>query len=303
MSCCKSRRCLIRPLVVALVVAVGIGLEQGQLVWGFSQPKLPLIASRERRVSVCLGASGNGDDDDEKKGYRFGDLSKRLAKGITGKKTYKFGDVSRFLDQQAKGSVSKLTNKTDYKFGDLTLWADSFAKEKVSNFTSKSGYEVGDISKEVVRRARSGEYSLEDMFLALRILLSAGASLSPIASVLPIKILFELLNFGLAQDITGKLVEVIAVSLDERVKKAVTGDSNYQLGDLTKKKTVEALAKFTDKESYEFGDISRKVAQLSQQGKAKKNDTNKIELQSQIVDALADWDNKFQEQSSDKAKK
>jgi hypothetical protein len=291
----KGRRCL-RPLVAVLVV-VGLGLvEQGQrlLVSAFSHPKLPLLTRKERWVhaSVSLGAA------DEKKGYKFGDLSKKLAQKITGKETYQLGDVSKWLDQQAKGSVSKLTNKTTYEFGDLTRWADSVSKEKVSNFTGSSGYEVGDISKEVLRRARSGEYKLEDMFLALRILLSAGASLTPLASVLPLKVLLELVNLGLASDITGRLVEVLAVSLDERMKEAITGDSKYQVGDFTKKKAVAALATFTGKETYEFGDISRKVAQLSQ-GKTKKNDKQQIELQIQFADdELVDWDRKFQEQST-----
>jgi hypothetical protein len=200
--------------------------------------------------------------------------------------------------------VSKLTNKTDYEFGDLTRWADSVSREKVSNFTSKSGYEAGDISKEVLRRARSGEYSVEDMFLALRILLSAGASFTPLIGFLPLKLLLDLLNLGLAGDVTGKLVEVLAGVVDERMKEAITGDSKYQLGDLTKKKAVAALAKFTGKEKYEFGDISRKVTQLSLQEKTKKSGSKQqIELESEIADELVDWDSKFQDQSSsDKAK-
>jgi hypothetical protein len=287
---------------VLAVVALGlVEQEQRHLVSAFA-----LVARKERWVhaSVSLGASSDSDNDSGKAGgYKFGDLSKKLAQRITGKETYQFGDVSRHLDQRAKDSVSKLTNKTDYEFGDLTRWADSYSKEKVSNFTSKSGYEAGDISKEVLRRARSGEYTVEDMFLALRILLSAGASFTPLVSFLPLKLLLDLLNMGLAGDVTGKLVEVLAGVVDERMKEAITGDSKYQLGDLTKKKIVAALAQFTGKEKYEFGDISRKVVQLQQEGETKKNDKQQIELQSQIADELVDWDSKFQEQSgSDKAK-
>lgn len=290
-------------MVVLFVVALGL-VEQGQrhLVSAFSYPKLSLLARKVQWVHVSVALEAAGDGGNEKTGgYKFGDISKKLAQRITGKKTYEFGDVTRFLDQQAKGSVNKLTNKTDYEFGDLTRWADSVSKEKVSNFTSKSGYEVGDISKEVLRRARSGEYTLEDMFLALRILLSAGASLTPLAGVLPVKVVLDLLNLGLASDVTGKLVDVLAGVVDERMKEAITGDSKYQLGDLTKKQIVVALANFTGKETYQVGDISRKVAQLSQGG-TKKNGKQQIELQSQIADELVDWDSKFQEQSTiDKA--
>jgi hypothetical protein len=301
----KSRRCL-RPLVVVFVVIALALVEQGQrhLVSAFSHSKLALLARKERWVhaSVALGAAGDGDNE-KTGGYKFGDLSKKLAQRITGKKTYEFGDVSRYLDQQAKGSVNKLTNKTDYEFGDLTRWAEKVSKEKVSNFTSKTDYEAGDISKEVLRRARSGEYSVEDMYLAVRILLSAGASFTPLVGFLPLKLLLDLLNMGLAGDVTGKLVEVLAGVVDERMKEAITGDSKYQLGDLTKKKIVAALAKFTGKETYEFGDISRKVVKLQQEGETKKNDKQQIELQSQITDELVDWDSKFQEQAnSDKVK-
>lgn len=279
-------------------------------VIGFQQPNLPFFAAsrkQHQRVSTTSLPAAKGDG--KKGGYKFGDLSKAFAKRasarvnqLTGNENYEFGDLSRWLDQQAKGKAASITGKDEYKFGDLTLWADKMSKEKVGNFTDKEGYEVGDISKEVIRRVRAGDYELQDVFLALRILLSAGASLTPVAGVLPVKVLLELVNLGLAQDLTGRLVGVLAGSLDERVKEAITGDANYQLGDLTKKKTLQALADFTGKDSYEFGDISRKVTELSSQQQDKKGkagDASKttIELLGPQIDDLAVWDNKFQERS------
>jgi hypothetical protein len=87
------------------------------------------------------------------------------------------------------------------------------------------------------------------------------------------------------------------------MKEAVTGDAKYQLGDVTKKKALEAMAEFTGKESYEFGDLSRKIAKLSEESKNTKGKQKKepeLHLQEQLVDELTEWDSKFQEQSGDK---
>jgi hypothetical protein len=38
-----------------------------------------------------------------------------------------------------------------------------------------------------------------------------------------------ILNLGLAQEVAGRLMEVVAQALDGRMKEAITGDANYQL--------------------------------------------------------------------------
>ncbi len=210
-------------MVVIAVVALGL-----VDISAFSHPKLALLARKEQWVHVSVSLGATGDSDNEKTGgYKFGDISKKLAKRITGKKTYEFGDVSRHLDQRAKDSVSKLTNKTDYEFGDLTRWADSYSKEKSSNFTSKSCYETGDISKEVLRRARSGQYSAQDMYLPLPILLSAVAISTPLLCFLPLLPLLALLTIVLAGDLTGYLVAVLAGVVDYRLTLSITRIFKY----------------------------------------------------------------------------
>lgn len=92
------------------------------------------------------------------------------------------------------------------------------------------------------------------------VMMQMGASFTPIAQLLPVKILLEILNVGLAQDVGGKVMGGVANTLDERFKSAITGDAKYQMGDMTKKQLSSALAKFTGQESYTFGDISKTVA-------------------------------------------
>jgi hypothetical protein len=247
----------------------------------------------------------------KRRGYRFGDISRFVAKRatdrineITGHDTYTFGNLSRWLDQRAKDKVSSMTGKEGYRFGDLTLWADSVAKEKVANFTGKDEpYQFGDVTVAVVQKIRSGEYALEDVYLALRVLLSAGISLSPIASVLPLKWLVELINLGLTQEVGSRFLGALSESLDARMKEALTGDPNYKLGNKTKEKLKESLATFTGRETYSFGDITRTIIQRSSEENSRSNSKKeeakrlKIILEDQdLDDELAEWDRKFQEQ-------
>lgn len=204
--------------------------------------------------------------------------------------------------------MNDLTGKKEYRFGDLSKYLDSQAKDKVANFTGNSTYKVGDISKEVVRRAWAGEYDLEDMFLMIRVLLQMGASFTPLARLLPVKLLLELLNVGLAQDVGSKVVGKVATSLDERFKEAITGDAKYQLGDKTKDQLSKSLTKLTGKDSYAFGDISRVVAQRvaedSSSSKAAKNTSEQAQALLDLLnnEALQNWDKKLLEaKASDKS--
>ncbi|CAB9531029.1 expressed unknown protein [Seminavis robusta] len=256
------------------------------------------------RGRLVLGAK----KDDGKGGYKFGDLTRALGRKVTGDQNYQFGDISKRLDKRAKDDVSKLTGKQGYKFGDLSRWADSQVKEKAANFTGKANYQVGDISKEVVRKVWAGEYDLENVVLMIRVLLQMGASFTPIARLLPVKVLLELLNVGLAQDVGSKVMGGVATSLDERFKEAVTGDSNYKLGDKSKEQLSSALAKFTGKDSYSFGDISQAVS--SRVSEMEKSDGkgatagNKASAEPLLElmndEALKEWDRKLYESNNKK---
>jgi hypothetical protein len=144
-------------------------------------------------------------------------------------------------------------------------------------------------------------------------MLQMGASFTPIAKLLPIQFLLEILNVGLAQDVGHKIMTGVAKSLDERFKVAFTGDANYQLGDFTKKKLLEGIQKLTGKSSYSFGDISefvaRHIAEVDSSGasgSSSNTSTSAVEAEGGKVlldiskeEALKEWDKKFVEQNKD----
>ena len=132
-----------------------------------------------------------------------------------------------------------------------------------------------------------------------------GVSFTPVARLLPIKVLLEILNVGLAQDVGAKIVGGVATSLDERFKEAITGDANYKLGDKSKEQLAKSLSKLTGKDSYSFGDISqvvaKRLAEKEGKGTATTDDSSKdalIDLMNN--DALAEWDKKLFESEGNK---
>jgi hypothetical protein len=67
------------------------------------------------------------------------------------------------------------------------------------------------------------------------------------AGFLPVKLLVDLLNFSLANDVAGRVSSALAMELDRRLKKSILGDENYVLGDATKKTIVRTVRAFTGK--------------------------------------------------------
>lgn len=237
-------------------------------------------------------------------GYSFGDVTRGfLRKGaekineITGKEgEYEFGDLSRYLDAKAKKRVlmarkSNATSTTDdeyfYQFGDLSRWVSHLLQERATGFTGEEKYRLGDITKTIVRRVQTGEYCIDDIYLALRVLVAAGIPILPVTNALPLKMLLQLVEADLAKDIGARLTESVAASLDARFKQALTGKSDYQLGDMTKDRLRQQLAKFTGKDQYEFGDIVRALS------KSKDVQPLSAALQALSEQAIADWDERY----------
>mmetsp|Transcript_41177 Transcript_41177/g.96587 ORF Transcript_41177/g.96587 Transcript_41177/m.96587 type:complete len:304 (-) Transcript_41177:120-1031(-) len=194
-------------------------------------------------------------------GYKFGDISRSIGTKIaklSGKEEYEFGDLSRWIDAKAKEKVSELTEKEEYEFGDLSRWVDSRIKSAASEFTNKDEYQFGDVTKEIASRVSKGDYTLDDLMTLFKILLTFGVGLSPVSSILPVKLLVEMLNYSIAQDVGGRLASALAMEIDRRFKDVVTGDPEYKFGDLT----VRAINKFTGKGQYDFGDITRTVVSM-----------------------------------------
>jgi hypothetical protein len=105
---------------------------------------------------------------------------------------------------------------------------------------------------------------MQDTILLLKILLAVGASFGPLAKALPFTVLLEALNVSLEQKVGGKVLEALALSLDDRLAVAFTSDDRVQLGDAVKRSLLSGILAFTGKKKYEAGDIKRKVVEQVQ---------------------------------------
>ena len=72
---------------------------------------------------------------------------------------------------------------------------------------------------------------------------------------LPISVLVELLHWCAEQETLPQVVRVVGTELDKRLKLSLTGDEDYEFGDLTKR----AVAGFTGQSTYHFGDITKSI--------------------------------------------
>lgn len=244
------------------------------------------------------GEKGSEGSSGGKKGYRFGDITKSLIGGsvekITGK-PYEFGDLSRAIDSSIKDKINDLTGNDDYEFGDLSRWVDTKIKGEVNKFTSKESYQFGDLTKEILRRVATGQYTMDDLFMLLKALAIFEASISPVAGFLPVKLLVELLNFSLLNDVAGKVTSALAMELDKRLKKSLLGDEDYKLGDATKRTISNAVRSYTGKESYEFGDVTKKVVSTfadNENVATKETIGTKSakDIEPSVIEALDKWD-------------
>ena len=252
----------------------------------------PFAALKKGFESAVQSATGNSE-------YQFGDATKWVggkAAGaineVTGKDSYEFGDLSRWLDRSAKAKVNELTGESEYKFGDLSRWLDRSAKDKVAELSSKDQYEFGDLTKLIVSRA--SQLTMKDATMLLKALLSFNVGLSSVGGLLPIKFLVEVLNYSLLVDVGERLAGMVAVEIDKRVKEALTGDSEYKLGDLTKR----AVKSFTGKEEYAFGDVSREVMRRFEEpggadATAFGDSDGSTAIDAELAEELDRWDARF----------
>lgn len=175
---------------------------------------------------------------------------------------------------------------------------DGQIKSKVNEFTGEDSYKFGDLTKEITRRVASGQYTLDDLFILLKGLAVIGASMSPVAGFLPVKLLVNLLDYSILNDVAGKVASALAIELDRRVKGALLGNEEYKLGDATKSTIAKAINGYTGKEEYEFGDITKKVVAMYKdnvkpESRAVINITAKED--SSVEDAIDLWDSEISE--------
>lgn len=135
---------------------------------------------------------------------------------------------------------------------------------RINAFTGKDEYHLGDISKEVLRGVQEGEYKVEDVFLVVKMIATAGVNMNPLAQLFPIKVLVELLNYSLKLDVNARLNMYLAGEIDRRFK-LVVEEKKSELGEYTKK----ALMEFTGKDKYEPGDVLQAVEDMTKDTVAK----------------------------------
>ena len=122
---------------------------------------------------------------------------------------------------------------------------------------------------------------------------------------MPVKLLVELLNFSLLNDVAGKITSALAMELDKRLKKSLLGDENYKLGDATKRTIANAVQRYTGKESYEFGDVTKKVVSTfaDELTNVKERQTIGTEsakdIEPSVLEALDQWDSLSEKQLQD----
>ena len=135
---------------------------------------------------------------------------------------------------------------------------------------------------------------MKDATMLLKALLSFNVGLSSVGGLLPIKFLVEVLNYSLLVDVGERLAGMVAVEIDKRVKEALTGDSEYKLGDLTKR----AVKSFTGKEEYAFGDVSREVMRRFEEpggadATAFGDSDGSTAIDAELAEELDRWDARF----------
>ncbi|OEU16021.1 hypothetical protein FRACYDRAFT_261079 [Fragilariopsis cylindrus CCMP1102] len=254
------------------------------------------------------------------KGYRFGDLTRGALKKVKGdvdltrgalKEIKADSDSDNDDDGGTKSdTINTTTNtltpgtkKSSYKFGDISKWLDKKAKDDIGKFTNKQeegdAYQFGDISKELIRRLRDGEYTRDDLLLFIKVVATIGINLTPVARILPVKVLLQLLNVSLeaniAQRVGDKMISSLTNEIDSRMKEFVTGNREYQLGDYTS----NIISKWTGKEKYEFGDLTTTISRKRKERKQQQQQVDENENdEDEDIKITNDGENSFQVSSS-----
>ena len=166
---------------------------------------------------------------------------------------YKFGDLSRWLDRSAKAKVNEITGESEQNLA--TCRGGSTRAPRTRSPSCRPRTSTSSATSRSSSCSRASQLTMKDATMLLKALLSFNVGLSSVGGLLPIKFLVEVLNYSLLVDVGERLAGMVAVEIDKRVKEALTGDSEYKLGDLTKR----AVKSFTGKEEYAFGDVSREV--------------------------------------------
>lgn len=206
-------------------------------------------------------------------------------------------DVKSAVNVAASG-LSALVDRGGLDVTSLAQWLDSQAKGTASVARDTVGAAATQgkaVAKVLIERTASSECNLSDLMLLLKVLVMLGASFGPLAKILPVTILLDLLNVSLEARLGGKILEVLAESLDERFSAAFTAQ---ELGDLAKRSLTAAILTFTGKQTYEAGDIERAVAKECDEETSSAPVQQKT-LELSVGPEFAQWDEAFRESCPD----
>jgi len=257
----------------------------------FTRAFQPFALFGSRQIPA-VSTNLHAQQQDNNKGYQFGDITKGLLKKassavnqVTGKDEYTFGDLSRWADARVKQRINNITGEDEYEFGALSKWADAQVKTQIANYTGKEDYVVGDVSQEIIRRVSTGEYATEDLVLLCKALVTFGVGLSPVARFLPAKLLLEMIKFGLVEEVGGRFMGALSTTLDQRFKETLTGDANYRIGDKTKQaiQNLMAVANEQDTTTTSSSVKSTTAKEVMSDG----------EMDSALIAELQDWDRRL----------
>ena len=100
-------------------------------------------------------------------------------------------NIVQWIDEQAKNGTTAMNAQTS---------------KIILGFTGKGEYKFGDVTKEVIRRIASGDYNMGDITVLLKLLLTVGVSIGPLAKALPIAVLLDALNVSWEKQVSVGLV-------------------------------------------------------------------------------------------------
>jgi hypothetical protein len=96
--------------------------------------------------------------------YLFREVTEDINE-LTGKERWQPGDLINWMNK----------NEYKYQFGDLTKWATWFAKEQAVELTGTEN--VANLGVTFVEKVKSGQYKTDDIYLALKVLLTLSQTL------------------------------------------------------------------------------------------------------------------------------
>ena len=111
-------------------------------------------------------------------------------------------------------------------------------------------------------------------------MVTIGIEFNPIASALPVKVLVELLNLSIAQSMGERVQHILASELERRM-----GVMMQNAGSSSLEFTKQAFLKFTGKDQFQLGDLTKAVDLLKQT-----NQKKAIEIDANAAKEIGKWD-------------